>query len=199
MKKIIFAIIICLIPFFCDAQQIIVTKKKSGGGTSEYVLCEELSSDLATTYSSEGTVIGNVCQTDATGGTLTKLCVRMASSFVDSGSDYVKMVCANTSGGDPSSQSVIAQVEGALTPNTDGNYCFDVSGTPSLSGTTYYYIGAMMSDPGDDRLSYSDSASGWATFRKTGLTYSTSYANPLDASYEYIATRHVSVWAIYEH
>jgi hypothetical protein len=32
MKKIILVILLCLIPFFCDAQQIIVTKKKAGGG-----------------------------------------------------------------------------------------------------------------------------------------------------------------------
>jgi hypothetical protein len=32
MKKIILVVLLCLIPFLCDAQQIIVTKKKAGGG-----------------------------------------------------------------------------------------------------------------------------------------------------------------------
>jgi hypothetical protein len=31
MKKIILVVLLCLIPFLCDAQQIIVTKKKAGG------------------------------------------------------------------------------------------------------------------------------------------------------------------------
>lgn len=174
----------------------ILVRRGSLSAGSATILCEEVTSNLDTNWGSATSVRGNTCTTNGSGGTLTEICVWMQEVDADA-TVGIKLVVAETSGGDPSSQSVVGQVNGTLTASTTGEYCFEVSGSPSLSASTTYYVGGFSEDGGDDGYGYSNSQSGWTAYAGNE-TYSTAFGANLSAGYSDTADRRWSFWAKYE-
>ena len=200
MKKLIILLCLIFIPALTASDTstyvLAVSGQDAGGTPSEYTLCEEVTESLGANYANETMVRGNSCVTDATGGTLTKICAHY--NIVDSSVNGFKMVVSKTSSGDPSGQDIVAQVVGTLTPDTTGVYCVDVSGSPQLDGSTEYYVGIVTEDA-DDRYSYTNSATGASAWYATESSYSAAFSDPMIAGYTETANRQWSVWAVYEH
>ena len=164
--------------------------KASGGSTSEYILGTEWVSD-GTSWGSSTVVRGNTFTTDSTGGTLTKLCVRIHT--YNSSHPDVKVGIYATSSGAPTGNP-LAQV--TITTTSTGNICGSISGGPNLSATTDYYVG-VLSSTGDTKYGYK-SSTGENAYYKDSSAYSSEFTSPA-GTYSHTADRLWAVWGVYEH
>lgn len=149
MKKIILIILLCLIPLFCDAQQIIITKKKGGSAS-----CPAVGSpDLENATNDNQSVIGNsttnqysgIFFQDTVDRSICRICVIMDRVTGDiSGYTYTAKVWSL------SSNNLSAVITNGTSENVNGNNDWSRSGStwqcwtwttpPTMTANTKYAI-----------------------------------------------------------
>lgn len=169
MKKIILVVLLCLIPFLCDAQQIIVTKKKAGGACTEPASGTVIlgaSTEQDTTFNTLSVNGWLVCSHALTATwaetceTTTMTSLKGHGSSIGAGN--VKFILYNSS----------TQIVSSATSGTNGEaeytYTATFSSAPTITkGGTYYicsvvdtdYVYVPSLDTSGNQISFDNSAS----------------------------------------
>jgi len=168
---------------------------EGGGATPEYIIGYN-TDDLTGTSNATDRSLGNAqptTMTDSTGGTLTKICVRVEAVGVDPG---IRMaVYVGGSYGNPSGQDLVEAVVGTASV---GVVCIDTAGTETLLPDQLYWVGIVL-ESSNTEIGYTDgTATDDRVYRVVGVTYATGFAATCPTS-GLNNNSNIGVWAVYEH